>query len=578
MASLIKRITSALLATALLAQPLSGLAYDLDSAFTNLIPGGAVSANSPGRYNSAARSGFSAGGVELRVPRGENAPALLSVTPPRITAGCGGISAHFGGFSFISGEEFVNLIKQIGSGAAMGFVSSLVMKQLCPQCDAVITEMRAAAQQAARLATDSCQIGQEWARKLQQDGTTAGGKAETCSNLVANAGGASDPLKAFSSVCGGLASAADAMRKFATPTTDTSGKPLTDAQKKDTQDLLDCTQKQGNVSWAHLQALNGKQHLAGLASTDQMRMLMLINMMGANMAIKSASAEVGCQTGDGTFWVASETSSSNFCAPPMDTQALTGLFLCGAPDASGTFPGNPSTRVREYCRSFFSKGATGANAEMWTCTQSPALGAPADWATCNFLARVPASTHFSGQGFLTNVNTLLRDAVRRVRTGQPMGVDLPTDTVSGQAIIRLINAAPFPLYQAINAAAVYPAAADDMLDAMSLLVAEQFTYSLLDEVLRVSGRASNGTCISQEQASKLLDFVAGLRSESAKRQALIAQNFSVQQMLVEQIRQVNLAIQKQVMSQDLLSTGRLGQSLNNAVTSNGSNPAGAAAP
>lgn len=573
MPKLYQRVTAAALALALFAQPFTAGAIDLDSAFTGLMPGGAVAVNAPGRYSSAARTGLSVGGVDIRVPRGENAPALFSVTPPRVTAGCSGISAHFGGFSFISGQEFVNLLKQIASGAALGFVSSLVMKQLCPQCEAVVQEMKSAAQAASRLAKDSCEIGQNWAKDMKLGLTTEGNTSETCATLVADAGGASDPLMAFSTTCKGLEAAKNAIRDFGTPTTRADGTPMTAADREATQALIDCTQNNGNATWGKLSALDGAGKLQGIGTESNLRKLILTNLMGADMTFKSNSAEVGCETGDGTVWVASESSPSNFCAPPLDTATLTGIFLCGAPDAGGNFAGATSSRVRSYCASFFPKTASGTLGEVWTCKKSPVLGAANDFSECNYLDRVPVGEVFQGTGFLTQVNNILREGVKRVRNGQSMLTDSPSDQISGQQVLQLINAAPFPLYQAINAAAVYPAAADDLVDSMSLLVAEQFTYAMLDEILKVQGRSSTGVCITQPQAAKLLDFIASLRSASNDRRSLIAQNFTVQQMLVEQIRQVNLAIQKQVMSQDLLATGRLGQTLNNAITSNGGNQA-----
>jgi len=184
---LLKKILCLVLAVTTAIAPLSANAVDLGKAFDNLIgPGVGVTVNQPGRYQSGARNSFSGGGVEVRVPRATNVPQLFSISPPRIEAGCNGISAHFGGFSFISGKEFEALLKQIASGAALGFVTSLVMKTLCPPCEAIVQELKTAAQFAANLAKNSCQFGAKLGREFLAGLGTSPSSEDKCALTVSN--------------------------------------------------------------------------------------------------------------------------------------------------------------------------------------------------------------------------------------------------------------------------------------------------------------------------------------------------------------------------------------------------------
>jgi conjugative transfer pilus assembly protein TraH len=566
-----KKFISLTLALTVGLQPFAAQAVDLGEAFMGITgSGSAISTNDAGRYTSAARTGFTAGGIEIRVPRSGTAPQLVSVTPPRISAGCNGISAHFGGFSFISGAEFGQLLKQIASGAALGFVSSLVMKTLCPACEAVVQELKSAAQAAARLAKDSCDIGKGFAADFTKGLDPEGDGIGVCAETSKYEGINSDVLSAYQTTCKTLWAASTFMNSKI-PTTDDNGSTV---DKGQALAAVQCKAGSGNTSWLRLSQLDNKGGDGGLNNEANVRKLMLINLMGADMISRGAGQSVGCDTGNGKFWEASEGGENNkFCAPVIDARRLTGYFMCGA-SLTGTVPvGKMSSRIIEYCKSFLKGGAPGDKVRatqvdmLWQCKAS--RGGPDDYAQCNYLQLANASDVVKGEGFLVQVNSLLREGVQRVRDGTPFMSGGKAADDKAQRILALINAAPYPLYQVINAAAVYPAAADELVDSMSVLVAEQFAYAMFDEMLRLEGRSSDNYCMSRAQATTMLDFVGSLRSQTQANFAVIARQFSVQQGISEQIRQVNQAIQRQVMSQDLLATGQLSESLNKAITGTG---------
>ncbi len=64
----------------------------------------------------------------------------------------------------------------------------------------------------------------------------------------------------------------------------------------------------------------------------------------------------------------------------------------------------------------------------------------------------------------------------------------------------------------------------------------------------------------------MLDFISAFRAENSARLALIGQTFASQQGITRQIAEINMAIQQQTMSTDLLGAGQVSEAINRAVT------------
>lgn len=532
-------------------------AVDLGDAFDSITAGVSSSVSGPGFMASQSRIGATGGGIDIRAPRTTAQPQLVSLTPPTVSAGCNGISAHFGGFTFISGAEFGKLLKNIASGAALGFVSSLVMKTLCPACQQVIAQLQDEATKAAKSMRDSCQLG----RNLAADFKSSVDRSQMCTNLASNIGNsAADAMAAYFGVCNQV----DAAVKEVKSSTGVSATDDSDEGKAKNSNV-NCAMQSGNVTWLQLKSFEMS------ADTDQdtyTRRLLLMNILGAEMG-SAPEKTVSCDSSTTTVTFSNKTDSVetkirpdtpiNYCAPTIDVSVLTGLFLCGGESIGSRT--DVSSRIKDYCRVFFdAKQANGlpaasklSNATVWTCGD--------DKVFCNEIKRVPASEVINGNGFLVTVNKQLLKAVENIKNN--VGFDTP----EGRDTIKLINLAPYPLYQAINAAAVYPAAATDLIDSMSILVAEQMAYAKLEELLKLRGKTTSAVCpMRQDQANRLLDFMQSFRNEAAARKSLMGQSLATQQALTMQIREINSAISQKVLSDDLLTSGAMSENINNMVT------------
>ncbi len=67
--------------------------------------------------------------------------ALWHIVPPSVKAGCGGIDLFAGSFSFISMEQFQNLLRAIASNAA-GYAFEIALQTMCKDCMEVMETLQ----------------------------------------------------------------------------------------------------------------------------------------------------------------------------------------------------------------------------------------------------------------------------------------------------------------------------------------------------------------------------------------------------------------------------------------------------
>ncbi|MCC9289583.1 conjugal transfer protein TraH [Pseudomonas aeruginosa] len=91
----------------------------------NVMYSGMINVSSPGAYETATRGVNTGGSVVLRnrISTGN----LISITRPSAKGGCGRINLYSGSFSYINGEEFVALMRNVAWNAA-GIVSGLAFE------------------------------------------------------------------------------------------------------------------------------------------------------------------------------------------------------------------------------------------------------------------------------------------------------------------------------------------------------------------------------------------------------------------------------------------------------------------
>lgn len=186
------------------------------------------------------------GSLFMRMPN--KTYQLASVTPPSWNAGCGGIDLFMGGFSFINKEQFVAMLRNIGSNA-LGYGFKLAIQNLCPTCDNVMQALAATAQQINRLNMDSCETAKGLVNAALPD-TWTRGRQDAAKNFGVNSNIFTDLSDAWSNVMNNESNADDVINQVA----------QSDPTAKDTLPT-------GNVVWKALKKIDGM--------TDDDRMLVM---------------------------------------------------------------------------------------------------------------------------------------------------------------------------------------------------------------------------------------------------------------------------------------------------------------
>ena len=111
----------------------------------------------PGVYETQRRGVLSGGSVAARSKIVNT--QIVSMVPPSWKGGCGGIDLFAGSFSFINGEQFVQLLRSIASNAA-GYAFQVALSTVCDQCMTWMNSLQKSMQALNQFAGNSCQLAQ----------------------------------------------------------------------------------------------------------------------------------------------------------------------------------------------------------------------------------------------------------------------------------------------------------------------------------------------------------------------------------------------------------------------------------
>lgn len=128
----------------------AGIQDKLDEVFGDL-----TNATSPMLYQGQRRGAIVGGSfyARSRIMR----PNLINFTPPGFRAGCGGIDLFGGSFSFISMDQFVQLLRSIGQNA-VGYAFQIALNAICGDCLEVLSSLQKQINSLNQYFGNSCQI------------------------------------------------------------------------------------------------------------------------------------------------------------------------------------------------------------------------------------------------------------------------------------------------------------------------------------------------------------------------------------------------------------------------------------
>ena len=88
----------------------------------------------------------------------------ITVNPPQVRAGCGGIDLYGGAFSMINKDQFVQLVRRIASNA-VGYSFQLAMDSMCPSCNQLMQQLQSKVQDMTGQQKSSCQMAKQLTNK-----------------------------------------------------------------------------------------------------------------------------------------------------------------------------------------------------------------------------------------------------------------------------------------------------------------------------------------------------------------------------------------------------------------------------
>lgn len=581
--------------------------------------GGTTTIDQGGALHSQARSIYSLGGGMTSF-QGKKV-TLLAVDPPSFSAGCSGISWHFGGFSFISVDEIRQLVEAVAQ-ASLGVAVDLAMQTLCPQCYAVMAKLRDIANQMRNAAADACKVAQNFGQLLVDKGIFSNGASTAkCGEASAAAGTSASWLDSVASgACKMLTDAESSAKKIGDDVTSWLGGGATSTGKTPTADQV---QAIGNKTYRALDALGYKD---GVAKDLMLSYLGMNIIIPSNTDCKSAFSYLyGSPSADGTpsatdkavldtaHPAAGEIVNKNDTTKTDTTQAVqkaaeatstgakTGSQLCYVPpmiagleqigsslvcgfqplqdakrfaakfhQASGKteeamLAGLATTSLGELCNVAVLNTAAGANvgANVKDFSNPLILSCRKNQdAECMKprQVRVNELVGETGADEYTGLAWMVLDALYSGVNAVVKGTDvLPNET------IRILNGSGYPLYRLINLAAVYPGMADEMLQAYGGVIAVHYVQDTLEKVARIGAQPSihvkGGAGLSPGEVAALRDEINKMyiKMEPIKSQTM--RRMSEKRALVDSIVQVNRALQSEVISRGLGDNNNMAISL-----------------
>ena len=450
-------ILGSLLGASLVVTPAARASISAEQAFSDLTS--SASTAGPGYYQTGERNMMVAGSLRVWVPQSN--VQLISLVAPSFQAGCGGISAYFGGFSFINGANFQQLVTQVMQNA-VGYVLELAIRSLCPMCADVLDAMQKASQVANKFGASSCDMAENLVNAAAghphgslKHGAQGSAEIHLCSKESANTGQTTGYL---SSMADGLCSSAQAATTWWNNWVGGLGQSAKDNAETGNAAVF------GNTMWILLTE-------QGYADTDIKELI--LNLTGFTIKSKDGSADV--QVTD----------------PPLTPKSYVDALLYGYDPAGMASMLNSNKALALIAQDYATaaKNDTYLKKGLYIC-QNKAGGSPApaltpygqspggtdslDW--CNSFTYVPVAnlgsiSNFSligSAGLLYDVSYELSLAVQNVQNNQPIP----------PAAFDLMQLTPLPVYQMVNIAAVYPDVASDFVASYSKLIALEIAESV----------------------------------------------------------------------------------------------------
>ncbi|MFD3303863.1 conjugal transfer protein TraH [Alteromonas macleodii] len=476
-----KKTFKAFIAAILLGSSNYAFADGLSDAFNDF----QTSSTSAGAYKTKSRVAATLGSFSARTPT--TRISLFNYTPPRLSAGCGGVDAHFGGFSFVNGIDFQQLVANVGQNA-LGLVIHLAIKVGCEQCHSVLEQIQEWAQFAAKLSIDSCMAAKSLLSiggaasdlcsamasvsadvGLNDDESAAQGR---CDSEVNSWNTYQDVLSEDKNPAGG--SDGQAVQQYVSPCDNAPNKAWCMLTKMKmlptTEDTTGGSGKLIPMSWKQIDNdLTGDEKETALRRLGFSEIIM--NIIPTQNSIMDAQK-------DETAGSAKKSLSS------MDmAYKLYNFAVCGNPDLHNGTWGFYRDMFKPHCTEAWDAYE---DFEINVCAPNGVDSNDPNWVDCESQNEsMDITTWADSRKFFDGVGLYLIIAESLDLINKAI-VDGTTPLTTEQK--SFIGAAPIPLYQLFNLSATYPDIAENVIQPASVyladIIANQFFLSHFTKITR----------------------------------------------------------------------------------------------
>ena len=151
------RVAAGLVLGAILVMAAASARADVLSEMNNFWRGAAVNTTGPTAFDGQASGHWTLGNLYLRAP--VRSETVATVNLPSFRAGCGGIDAFAGAFSFINSDQLIAFGRAVAQNAA-GFAFELALETISPVIAETMAKLRALAQWVNSQNLNSCETAQ----------------------------------------------------------------------------------------------------------------------------------------------------------------------------------------------------------------------------------------------------------------------------------------------------------------------------------------------------------------------------------------------------------------------------------
>lgn len=499
----------------------AGVKNSLEKAFDAL-----TSTTRPGVYHSQIRGYMTGGGFQVHFP--SYAVDLISLSPPHYSAGCNGIDLYLGGLSYISGKQFVYLLRGIAANT-MGYSFGLAMRTLCPVCATTVSQLQKVAQAANHFAINQCQVSMGLVNAVTSQ--QAGRHMASLAALEgARTGKTSDFLAGMSEIGDDVSKALN-----------TLASSLSRLQDKGSQLQALQSTHLGSDTWKLLSGLNRTQKL------------FIQSVLGTTVRYPYPA------THPKMIRVLPVAAS-------MSIQQLVDLFMYGVeakhPDNANIWV-NDCSDDNAVAQSTINKLLAVNNQVLCQHVVKQRIKASSWYRQTNAATKGIA---LAREGFFGLTYALLSQAIANVSEGKPLGtpavIQLPVAIYGGsnstkrevsftqKDIEGFISIAPLPLYRAINIAAVYPEISQALMANIAEIVAAQYATTYLEQILlntREQGNHKGGLVgLSPDKVAQLTHALGTLRQRLHQHITHLVSHRQVAEMWTKQVNRIQEGIYNDV--------------------------------